>query len=221
VPAPEIEEGVPADQPGIVVGADAPRLDIDDVPQFRQLGGVDLEDLVDLLLVLGQVHPGPAVGERILDFGRRVRGIQTDCDGAHRDGGQVEQHPLRPVLAVDADPVAGVDAEGQQAVGGVEHAVPQLGPRDVLPDAEVLVAHGHPARNLLRPPLRQRGDGRRSLACPDVSRHCGGHRSLLPFGPMRLGNTIADPTGSVVGPRSGCPKWTLPAQMHQRRGGRA
>ena len=146
----ELQEVVPEQQP-FVVGADqASRLDEDDPLQLGDPLAVDLEHLVDLLLVLGEVDLGARVTEQVLDLGGRVGRVQTDRDAPHGDGRQVEDDPLRPVLAMDRDPIARCDTERQQPVGGVLDQPPRLLPRVLAPDAEVLLAH----RDLLRAALR-------------------------------------------------------------------
>ena len=70
-------------------------------------------------------------------------GYRPTVIAADGDGGEVQDDPLGPVLGVDRHPVAGLDAECQQAVGGVDDEVPRAIPRVLLPDAEVLLPHGH------------------------------------------------------------------------------
>ena len=143
--APEFEQFVPGDQPLVVVGGESAGLEVDD-PLQAGAGVRRREHLVDLLLVLGEVHGGAAVSEQVLDLGRRVGRIQADGDGPHGHGGDVEDHPLRPILGMDRHPVARLDAEGEEGVGGVEHIVPDVIPGELLPDAEVLLAHRHLVR---------------------------------------------------------------------------
>ena len=180
--AAEIEERRPRHQPRVVVGVQPTRLEVDD--RARTRGGPHRQHLVDLFLILGEVDDGTGIGHQVGHLGGRVGRVQANGDAAHRDGRQVEQHPLGAVLGLDGDPVADVDSEGQQAVGGVEHEVPDLVPGVLAPDAEVLVAHRHVVRRALRPVPGQRSDGGhcggRDLGRP-LTRHRNRHGAAPPF----------------------------------------
>ncbi len=163
----ELEEVVPREQAGVVVGVHPAGLDVDD---RARPAGAHGQHLVDLLLVLGEVDLGRGVGEEVLDLGGGVGRVQPDGDAAHGDGGEVEQDPLRSVLGVDRHPVAGVYTEREQSVGGVEHKVPRAVPRVLLPDAERLLPHGDVVRRALGPAASHRRDRRRRR------RRCTGRR---------------------------------------------
>ncbi len=148
--ATELEQAIPEHE-AVVVDADhAARLDEDDRAQVGQPRAVDRRHLVELLLVLGEVHAGAAVAEQVLDLGRRIGRVEADRDPAHGDRRQVEDHPLGSVFAMDRHPVAGTHAQRQQSEGGLLDQPPGPVPRVLVPDAEVLLAH----RDLIRCPLR-------------------------------------------------------------------
>jgi hypothetical protein len=55
---------------------------------------------------------GAAVGEYVLDLGRRQRRVDRDGDGADAQQGVVGQEPLGPVFREDGDAVALLDPGG-------------------------------------------------------------------------------------------------------------
>ena len=105
------------------------------------------------------MHLRPRVGEEVLDFGGGVGRVEADGDGTDRHGGDVEDHPFGPVFGMDRHPVAHFDAEGEQAVGGVEDGLPVLLPGDLLPDPVVLLPEGHMVGETLGPVAHVAGDG--------------------------------------------------------------
>jgi len=115
-------------------------------------------DLVELLLVLGEVDTRAAVAEEVLDLRRRIGRVEADRDAAHGDGGEVKDHPLGAVLGLDRHAVAGLDTERQQPARGVFDQAPGGLPRVLVPDPEVLLTHGDLRRCALRPVAGQRGD---------------------------------------------------------------
>src|SRR5690606_6190066 len=68
--------------------------------------------------------------------GRRhtTRGLDAD----------IGEQPFRPVFADEPNAVAVLEPQGQQSVGDQAHAARVFTPRDGLPQAVHLVAHGHP-----------------------------------------------------------------------------
>ena len=128
----------------MVVVAQAARLVVDHPFEFRQPLG-DRQDLVDLLLVLGDGEARLGMGENEGEFvGDRV-GIDR-----HRDGAQhLRRHdrPVepRPVAAHDRDGVATADAVPMQSHRHGADDVVDLVPGPALPDAEILVTKGWPA----------------------------------------------------------------------------
>ena len=108
-------------------------------------------DLVELLLILGEVDARPAVTEQVLDLRRRIGRIEADRDAAHGDRGEIEDHPFRTILGLDRYPITGLDAERQEREGGFLDRAPGRLPRELVPDPEVLVAHRDLPRCTLRP----------------------------------------------------------------------
>jgi hypothetical protein len=134
-------------------------------PLERREAVPDGEDLVDLLLVLGDQHLGPRVLQQVLDLGRRGGRVDADRDRPDALDPQVGQDPGRAVEAVDRHPVAGLDAERPQAEADRGGPVGVVGPRVLLPEPEVLLAHGDAVRHVLGPPQqhgRQCGAGQRA-----------------------------------------------------------
>ena len=111
--SPEVEEVLPGHKSLIAVGADATGLRIDDVPEVCEGRAVDGEHAVDLLLVLGEVHLCPTVGEQVLHLGRGIGRVEADGDTADRHRCEVQDEPLGTVLRLDRDAVTGFDAERQ------------------------------------------------------------------------------------------------------------
>ena len=155
------QEVVPVHEPVVGVGVDSPGLAVDDPGEVRNRCRIDLQHPVDLLLVLGQVDGGPAVGQEVLDLRSGIGRVEADRDATHGHGREVQDDPFGAVLRLDGDPVAYVDSEGQQAVGGVHYEVPGAGPGVLLPDAEVLLPHGDAVRVTGSPVAGEAGDGDR------------------------------------------------------------
>ena len=100
------------------------------------------EDLVDLLLILGDddaglgmiEHRGDLLGDRI-----GVDGDRNRADHLRRRDRPVE---LRPVGADDGEGVAAVEAEDDEAARDGAGLVIDLSPGPRLPEAEILMAVG-------------------------------------------------------------------------------
>jgi hypothetical protein len=157
VGAAAVEEVVPAEQFRVVVVAHATRFEVDDPLEVGAVG-LDVEGLVDLLLVLGEQHPGARVAQQVAHLRRRVGRVQPDGDPPDRDRADVAEQPLRTVLGVDRDAVTRLDPERDQRVGHELHVGPVVRPGEVLPDAVALLAHAHPARIALGVLADHRGD---------------------------------------------------------------
>ena len=138
---PELEEVVPEHQAFVGVVAETARLGVEDALDRAADLGIDLQDLVGLFLILGEVDLRRAVADQVLDLGGRVGRVQPDRDPSNGDRGEIEDDPLGVVLGVDGDPVSHFEAGGEQAVGGGLDQVPGLCPVVFLPDAEVLLSH--------------------------------------------------------------------------------
>ncbi len=170
-------EVVPVQQPRVVVVAHPAGLDVDDRLEVRQ-AVADLEDLVDLLLVLGDQHARAGVLQQVLDLGGRVRRVQAHRDGPAGDGAEVGVQPLGAVLGVDGHAVAGADPEGHQRVRGGLQVVPVVGPGDVLPEPEGLLAQGDLVGGVLRPLPHALDDGALGAGAglgPGGRVECGAH----------------------------------------------
>ena len=131
----------------VVATVDPARLEVDDVPEVGTLPD-DAERLVDLLLVLGHEDLRAGVRQEVLHLGRRVGGVDAHAGRPDRQRAHVGEQPLRTVLGVDGDPVAGLDAQVDQRVTDQLDPVPVVGPAHLLPDAEVLLPHRDPLRHL-------------------------------------------------------------------------
>ena len=103
---------------------------------------------------------GTRVLQQVTNLGCRVGRVQPDGDAPDRHGCDVEHDPFGPVLGVDGNPVADINSEGEQSVGGIEDGLPEFAPGGLLPDPEVLVPHHHLVGDSLRPITAVGGDGR-------------------------------------------------------------
>ena len=154
----DFHEVVPEHETFVVIAADAPRFYVQDLGEGWECGRPSVEDLVDLLLVLGEVDLRAGVVDEVHHLSHRIGWIEPGCDPADRNGGEVEDDPLGAVFGVDRNDVTFADAECKQTVRCVEGQVPELGPGVFLPNAKVLLSHrdtiwhalrpvAHPARN--------------------------------------------------------------------------
>ena len=139
-------EVVETHQAGIVVLAQAAGVAVDDVFDAGTALG-QLQDLVDLLLILGDDDAGPGVVDEVGDL--LVEGILIEAEdhGAKGVGRDLATDPRRAVIADEADDIATGDAEVVQAKGHAPHLILIAGPGDFAPDAEFLL----PQRHALRP----------------------------------------------------------------------
>ena len=134
---------VDADQDVDVVARHAARAAVGQDAQHRQLVAQG-QHLVDLLLVLGD--DGDHVG--VVQHVDQLAGDRVLVD-RHRGAAQRHRRHLgpvdaRPVVAGDAQLVAGPEAHRLQAEREVAHLLRVVGPVVGLPDAEVLLAHRRP-----------------------------------------------------------------------------
>jgi hypothetical protein len=139
---PHRHELVPRHQDRVVVVADAPRLHVHHLDEMGE-PVPDLHHFVDLLLVLGDEHPGLGVAHEVLHLGRRVRGIQSHRRGLDRLGAEIGDHPRPAVLGVDGHLVARPDAEAAEGHAGDLRLLPVVGIACLLPDPELLLAQPH------------------------------------------------------------------------------
>ena len=152
------------EQPLVPIFAHAARIVVDDPAQLRQLAG-DLQQLVGLLLVLGEGQPRAGVVQQVGDL--RAEGILIDAERHRADAvrRQLRPQPVRPVAADDRDHVAALDAQRQQAQRQRLHAIARIRPAVAVPDAVLLLPQGHfgaPMGGVVEQELR-RGVERREI----------------------------------------------------------
>ena len=124
---------------------------------------LQLDDLVDLLLVLGHDDLHLAVGEDVDDLLPHARRVDPDGAGTERLGGEFGDQPLGTVVAEDGHHLAGPDPERGQAVGEVADTDVELGERVGLPDPVALLLHGDAAVAVAPVELGQQLGERRSV----------------------------------------------------------
>ena len=181
--ASEGQELVPTEETPVLVVAQAARLEVEDASQRGELGAFHRKHLVDLFLILGEVHAGAAVGQRV----------------------EIEHQPFGPVLTMDADALADVDTECEQTVGRVEGEVPERRPVELTPNAKVLVTQGHLPRCAGRPFAGERRDCRRlrrrisgSPRPLDIDDHCRPPLSVALSVQQRVTSVLAKATPESV-----------------------
>ncbi|OIQ80851.1 hypothetical protein GALL_373940 [mine drainage metagenome] len=98
------------------------------------------QQLVDLLFVLGEHQLRLAVVQEIGGLLIQHVAIETKAHGADRVGGDFGRHPVRPVVADDADDIAAAEAELDQAEREVVNPRLIIVPGEELPEPEILFA---------------------------------------------------------------------------------
>ncbi len=129
----------------------------EDLHELRALGA-DFQDLVELLVVVGEEEPGPAVVDDVLDLARRIRGVDPIGDPAHRQHAQVRVQPLRTIVRDDRHHVRRPQSERHQPKPHAPGPLAVLPPTDRAPYPQVLLAHRHlvaPLRHDMAKQLRQ------------------------------------------------------------------
>ena len=126
-------------QPRVVIFPHAARIGIDDVLEVGHALG-ERQQLVDLLFVLGEHQFGLAIGEEIGGFLVQHVAVETEAHGADRMGGDFGRHPVRPVVADDADDVAAAKPELDQAEREVVHPRLVVVPGEHAPEPKILFA---------------------------------------------------------------------------------
>ena len=98
------------------------------------------QQLVDLLFVLGEHQFGFAIAEQIGGFLVEHVAIEAEAHGADGVGGDFRRHPVRPVVADDADHVALAQAEFDHAQRKVMHPGLVVVPGEHAPKPKILFA---------------------------------------------------------------------------------
>jgi hypothetical protein len=145
---------VERDRAGVRVGARG--VDHDDVPEVWQVLA-DGDDLRDLLGVLADDRDGLRVARHPLTFLGRVGLVDRDHDRTRRGRAEVREGPLGARIGEDADAVAALDAEVDQAEADLAHDLPRLRVVDVLPLVCDLVAREGSVAVELRGPTEEVG----------------------------------------------------------------
>src|SRR3954451_23463815 len=123
----------------------AARVAIDDMLQARH-AVADAEQLVDLLLVLGDHCPGAGESQQVGDLVLQRVAVDTKRLRADRMRGDLAHDPVRAVVADEADDVTGAEAELAQTERDGSRPRLVLRPGDAAPDAEFLLPQRHFAR---------------------------------------------------------------------------
>ena len=145
------------EQPGIVVFPHAALVVEHDPAQLRQLVR-DLEQLVDLLLVLGEHQLGLGVVEQVGDLLAQRILVDAERHGARAVRSQLRPQPMGPIAADDRHHVAALDAPHQQAQGQCPDLGTGVRPAIVVPDAVLLLPQrylGAPMGRVVQQQLRR------------------------------------------------------------------
>jgi len=129
----------------------------------RQLR-LDGEDLVDLLLVLGDDDRDLGMIEDIDQLGGDRVLVNGYGDATEGYCGELRPIEPRPVVADDGKQIAAAKSKRRQSQREIAHLTVVLGPRPGLPDAAVLLADCRPVRHRLG-------------IAPEQPRQCGGGHS--------------------------------------------
>ena len=102
------------DEAGVLVLAHAARIAADDVADAGDV--VDqVEQLVDLLLVLGDDDPRPGIAQQVGDLLADRVLVDAERHGTHGVRRQLAPHPLRPVVADQGHGIAALQAQAAHA----------------------------------------------------------------------------------------------------------
>ena len=126
-------------QARVVIFPHAARIGIDDVLEVGHAVG-ERQQLVDLLFVLGEHQFGLAIAQEIGGFLIQHVAIEAEAHGADRVGGDFGRHPVRPVVADDADDVAAAEPEFDHAEREVVHPGLIVVPGEDAPEPKILFA---------------------------------------------------------------------------------
>ena len=172
--APERHEFGQRQHHRIAEAAQALHVEHDDLLQGRAARAAR-QDLVELLLVLGEDHLGRGIVDQIFDLRRGIGRIDAGRDAAGAQDAHVGIDPFRHGVGDDRGDVAGPEAGGMQGEGDVLGYLQPLPPTGRLPDAELLFADRRPVaagfHGLQKAPRDRVGD----------RQHCrSGHARLPP-----------------------------------------
>ena len=156
--APHRGEPVGFHQSGVVIFPHAAGIGIDDVLEVGHAIG-QRQQLVDLLFVLGEHQLGLAIAQEIGCFLIQHVAIEAEAHGADGMGGDFRRHPVRPVIADDADDVAAAEAEFDHAEREVVHPGLIVVPGEGLPEPKILFAQRDLAAMLAGVEAQQLGIG--------------------------------------------------------------
>ena len=138
-----LEQAVIAREPRLLVMAQAARIVVIDVLEGRTLRQ-DFEQLVDLLLVLGERVPDLGVADRKGHLRRHRVLIQRDRDRAEALGGSDRRIDTRAVRAHQRHALSARNSVLGERAREVARLLRELLPRPRLPDAEILLADRRP-----------------------------------------------------------------------------
>ena len=161
----------------VVEAAQPLHVEHDDLLQ-RRAARAARQDLVELLFILGEDHPGRGIVDEIFDLGRGIGRIDSGRDAAGAENAHVGKDPFRDRVGDDRGDVAGPEADGVQGKGNVLGYLQPLPPTGRLPDAEFLFTD--------RRPVTARRCGKQKTLCDRVGdrQHCrSGHARFLPLSP--------------------------------------
>ncbi len=178
------DEVLDGHQARIVVFAHAPRVGIQDMPDGRD-ALAEVQQLVHLLLVLGEDHLGLPVIEEIMDLLAERVAVEAEGQGADRVRRDLSADPVRPVVSDERHHVAPAQAEIVEAQRESLHPLVVVAPRERSPETEILLAQGDVGGMLARiqaQELRERVGGLDPLR--EIDRHAPvSARAALRFGP--------------------------------------
>ena len=97
------------------------------------------QQLVDLLLVLGEHQFGLAIGQEIGGFLIQHVAVEAETHRADRVDGDLGGDPVRAVVADDADHVAAAEPERDHAEREVAHSVLVVLPGELPPQPEIFL----------------------------------------------------------------------------------
>ena len=157
----------------IAEAAQALHVEHDD-PLQRRAARPAAQDLVELLLVLGEDHFGAGIVDEIFDLRRRIGRIDAGRDAAGAQDAHVGKHPFGNGVGDDRGDIARPEADRMQGVGDLFRDLQPLPPAGRLPDAELLLAD--------RRPVAARFHGEQKTLRDRVrhSQHCGSSHLFVP-----------------------------------------